>query len=128
MVIVGAGDGALSPEVTHISWGRLEAGGRVFKDARLYPGGAREWDWNETGTRHEPGIRPADVEELLARGARVVVLSRGFYGRLRVMPETLELLARRGVRAHVLRTEEAVRLYNELRRKEPAGALVHTTC
>lgn len=35
-----------SPRITRLSWGHLEIeGGRAFKDAKLYPGGAREWDW-----------------------------------------------------------------------------------
>ncbi len=37
-------------------------------------GGGREWDWDETGTRHSPGNQPAD-EEFLAHGATAVVLS-----------------------------------------------------
>jgi hypothetical protein len=40
-----------SPRITHVSWGHLEVeGGRRFKDAKLFPGGSREWDWRETGT------------------------------------------------------------------------------
>jgi hypothetical protein len=68
-----------SPRVTHVSWGRLLVEGKAapLKDGKLYPGGARQWDWNETGTRHVPGIQPADVEELLAHGAKIVVLSKG---------------------------------------------------
>ena len=35
-----------SPRIGHLSWGRLEVEGQgAFKDAKLYPGGAREWDW-----------------------------------------------------------------------------------
>jgi len=119
-----------SPRITHLSWGRIEVEGydRPFKDAKLFPGGAREWDWRETGTEHSPGIRPADVEELLGHGAEVVILSRGMYERLQVMPETLRLLQDRGVEAHVLQTEEAVRLYNRLRQERPVGGLFHTTC
>jgi hypothetical protein len=60
----------------------------IGKDFKLYPGGGREWDWNETGTRHVPGIQPADVEELFAHGATVVVLSRGMDLRLHVDPAT----------------------------------------
>jgi hypothetical protein len=41
-----------------------------FKDAKVFPGGAREWDWRETGTRHVPGIQPADVQELIEHGAK----------------------------------------------------------
>jgi hypothetical protein len=32
--------------------GRIEVeGGRSFKDAKLWPGGVREWDWTETSPR-----------------------------------------------------------------------------
>lgn len=118
-----------SPRINHVSWGRLEVEGRgAFKDAKLYPGGAREWDWRETGTRHVPGIQAADVEELLEHGAEVVVLSKGVLERLQVCPETLDLLKRRGIPAHVLPTEDAVRLYNELTAKQKVGGLFHSTC
>ena len=120
---------ARSPRISRLSWGRLEVeGAGAFKDAKLYPGGARAWDWHETGTRHVPGIQVADVEELLERGAEVIVLARGVLERLQVCPETLDLLKHRGIPAHVLPTEEAVRLYNELAAKRPVGALVHSTC
>ncbi|MDQ4078245.1 MAG: Mth938-like domain-containing protein [Chloroflexota bacterium] len=119
-----------SPRVTHLSWGRLEVEGEggSFKDAKLFPGGAREWDWNETGTSHTPGIQPADVEELLEHGAEVVVLSRGIHERLQVCPETLQLLEARGIPVYVLQSEEAVRRYNELREAKAVGALFHSTC
>jgi hypothetical protein len=121
---------ARSPRVTHISWGRMEVEGvdGPFKDAKLFPGGARAWDWRETGTEHEPGIQPADVEELLEHGATAVVLSKGFDERLRVTRETLRMLEDRGVSAHVRQTEEAIQLYNELTETERVGALIHSTC
>lgn len=120
-----------SPRITHISWGCLEIEGREqpFKDAKLYPGGARAWDWNETGTSHTPGIQPADVDELLDHGAEVVVLSRGMNERLKVKPETLQMLGDRGIESHVLETTEAVRRYNDLLdADEPVGGLFHSTC
>ena len=118
-----------SPRISRLSWGQIEvAGHRAFKDAKLYPGGAREWDWRETGTRHVPGIQPADVAELLEHGAEVVVLSKGVLERLQVCPETLELLQRRGIPAHVLPTRDAARLYNELAAEEKVGGLFHSTC
>ena len=67
-----------SPRITRLSWGRIEVeGGRSFKDAKLWPGGVREWDWKETGTRDRPGVQPADAEELLEHGAEVVSLRLG---------------------------------------------------
>ena len=124
-----------SPRIADVSWGRLEvkppsgSGVQSFKDAKLYPGGARTWDWNETGTSHTPGIQPADVEELLEHGATVVVLSRGMNKRLQVKPETLDRLDDAGVEAHVLPTEPAVEQYNELQAADEAVAgLFHSTC
>ena len=117
-----------SPRITNLAWGRLEVEGGIFKDAKLFPGGARAWDWNETGTRHEPGIQPGDVEELLERGTTAIVLSKGFYGRLGVTPEALQMLEDRGVAVHVRQTEEAIALYNELRETQKVGALIHSTC
>jgi hypothetical protein len=99
-----------------------------LKDAKLFPGGAREWDWGETGTHHEPGIQPDDVEELLDHGAVVIVLAKGFYGRLQVCPDTYQMLEDRKIPVHVMKTEEAVRLYNELSEHQKVGGLFHSTC
>jgi hypothetical protein len=119
-----------SPRIRHLAWGRIEVEGqpKPFKDAKLFPGGARKWDWNETGTHHLPGIQLGDIEELLARGATTVVLSQGFQGRLQVCPGVLRELAVRGIPVHVLQTEEAAKRYNQLAHDIPVGGLFHTTC
>jgi len=122
-------DAARSPRILAVSWGRMEVDGLPpGKDLKLYPGGGREWDWSETGTRHSPGVQPADVEELLDRGATVVVLSRGMRLQLEVDPRTLALLEERGVEVRVAETTEAVRLYNDLAATRPVGGLFHSTC
>jgi hypothetical protein len=119
----------LSPRIAALAWGKLEVEGvGTFRDAKVFPGGAREWDWSETGTDHEPGIQPADVDELLRHGATSIVLSQGMNGRLHVCAETLRLLAEHGVMTHVLPTAEAVELYNRLRERQPVAGLFHTTC
>ena len=124
------GPRALSPRIEHLEWGRLRiAGLGSGKDFKLWPGGGREWDWRETGTRHEPGIQPTDIEELLRHGARVLVLSRGLLLRLETSPETLELLEREGVEVRIAETREAVAIYNELAENGVAvGGLFHSTC
>ena len=117
-----------SPRITHLSWGRLEIEDGSLKAAKLFPGGSREWDWKETGTAHVPGIQPADVQELLEHGATVVVLSKGFHDRLQICQQTLRMLQDENIAVYVEQTEEAVRLYNELRETERVGALIHSTC
>jgi hypothetical protein len=118
-----------SPAISAISWGRIDVEGLgEVKDAKLYPGGAREWDWNETGTRHTPGIQPSDVAELLEHGATVVVLSQGMDLQLEVGRETIDFLEDKGITVHVADTREAARMYNELAVSQPVGGLIHSTC
>ncbi len=99
------------------------------RDFKLWPGGGRAWDWNETGTRHTPGIQPADVEELIENGSQAIVLSRGMQLRLRTCPETLKHLDSQGIAVHVEETQRAVEIYNELADSgQMVGGLFHTTC
>ena len=118
-----------SPRILRLSWGQIDVeGGIRFRDAKLYPGGSKEWDWRETGTHHRPGIQPADVEELLQHGADYVVLSKGHHARLQVCPETLRLLQDARVEVEILGTKAAVRRYNEMRGNRAVGGLFHSTC
>jgi hypothetical protein len=66
--------------------------------------------------------------ELLDHGATAIVLSQGMLKRLGICPETLKLLKQHGVRVHVLPTQDAVDLYNDLLKTEQAAGLFHTTC
>jgi len=118
-----------SPRILAVAWGRIDVEGLgVVKDVKLYPGGGREWDWSETGTRHSPGIQPADIEELLLHGAAAVVLSRGMDLQLQVSQLTLEFLEEKDVKAYVAETTEAVQIYNELAATQQVGGLFHSTC
>ncbi len=117
-----------SPHITHLKWGQIEVEGQRYKDAKLFPGGSREWDWRETGTHHQPGIQPADVSELLEKGAKVLILSQGMWNRLQVCPQTIQMLKEQGIEVHILQTELAAKLYNNLRETYPVGGLFHSTC
>ncbi|KAJ2974681.1 hypothetical protein NQ176_g5928 [Zarea fungicola] len=119
-----------SPKVLAVEWGHMEIQGfKPGKDFKTYPGGARAWDWSESGTRHSPGIQVGDVQELVDKGATTIVLSRGMHMKLGVDGKTLEFLAANKIAVHVAETREAVAIYNELVEKgEAAGGLFHSTC
>ena len=121
--------GQRSPKILDVAWRRMDVEGLgVGKDYKLYPGGGREWNWAETGTRHLPGIQPADVEELVAHDATAVVLSLGMDQQLQVDPATLRYLQERSIEVHVLETREAVKIYNELVDHVAVAGLFHSTC
>jgi hypothetical protein len=117
-----------SPQVQRHDWGHLEVEGLgELKDAKLWPGGGRSWDWNETGTQHRPGIQPADVTELLEHDAEIVVLSRGRQCRLETCPETFDLLEQ--VEVVHQETGAAIDEYNRLAAEgRRVAALLHSTC
>ena len=118
-----------SPRIRSVEWGQVIIDeGHKYKDAKLYPGGSRAWDWNETGTHHTPGIQPADVNELLEHGATTVVLSQGFHERLQVKDDTKKMLRTKGIDFFILETGKAVEKYNMLCGKKPVAALIHSTC
>jgi hypothetical protein len=120
----------LSPRVVGDGWGYVDVEplGR-FRDAKLWPGGGRGWDWRETGTEHRPGILPADVLELLDHGPDVVVLSSGREGRLGVSPDTVATLEEHGVEVVRERTDAALATYDRLVTEgRRVAALFHTTC
>src|SRR5581483_9861335 len=109
------GSDGTSPLVREDGWGFVEVDGLGrLRDAKLWPGGGRGWDWNETGTHHRPGIQPADVAELLEHRPDVVVLSRGRELRLETAPDTVAALEARGVETVRAETGAAIEAYNRL--------------
>jgi hypothetical protein len=118
-----------SPRIIGESWGNLEVEGQgTFKDAKLWPGGARDWNWNENGTDHRPGIQPGDVQELVDHGAQVIILSQGRRKALKVPDATVEAARAAGAEVKVLPTDKAIEEYNRLAQDKRVGALIHSTC
>jgi hypothetical protein len=127
------GDGLEAGEAAtadrRVSWGLMKVEGLgAGKDFKLYPGGGRAWDWAETGTRHSPGVQPADVEELMAHGATIVVLSQSMNKQLHVHPDTYRYLEERFVTVQVTETREAIKIYNDLAEGALVAGLFHSRC
>ena len=116
--------------ISAIEWGTIDIVGiGKFRDAKLFPGGAKEWDWKQTNTHHVPGIQPIDVEELLKNGSEFIVLSRGMQLVLQTCPETVELLNKLSIPFAIEETTQAVAIYNRLLfQGMRVGALIHSTC
>ena len=72
-----------------------------------------------------PGIQPADVQELLDHGAKVVVLSRGMAECLRVSGETLDFRKEGRIEAHILPTTQAAELQPACKRRPSRGVVSH---
>ena len=120
-------------QVKHAAWGRMEVtvGSKTlkFRDCKVWPGGATEWDWRITNTHHQPGTQPVDIEEILENDIEAMVLSRGVLLMLRACPETEQLFRDRGIEYHIEETKKAVDLYNSLvSQGKRVGGIFHSTC
>jgi len=121
-----------SPKIVASGWGYIKIltskGTDTYRDVKLYPGGCNGWDWNETGTHHDPGIQPADVKQIVDKGALFIFLSQGRNLRLKVMDETKKWLNAQNIPFSILPTTEVIEQYNKKRQDHLVGALIHTTC
>lgn len=80
-------------------------------------------------THHVPGIKPADVKELLDNGSQTVILSRGMLLMLGTCQETLDLLKENNIPVQIAETKAAAEIYNGLVSAGAAvGGLFHSTC
>jgi len=91
------------------------------------------WDWRKTGTHHEPGTQPADLEELFTNNCETIILSRGIENRLKTAVETRDLLQQRGMVLNqnyfILQSEDAKNVYNRLATENKrVCAIIHSTC
>lgn len=104
----------------------------TFQDLRASPNSFQEWDWNVFGTKHKPGISLADVRDLVNESGgncKVVILSRGFDGRLECSQDVINWLGSQGIIVYHELTPQAVELFNHFQRRNiPVAALIHSTC
>lgn len=74
-------------------------------------------------------LRLQDVRDYLLEDAEVVVIGTGYYGAVRVDEEVVKEFEKRGRRALIARTAEAVAIYNDLvSRGSKVIAFLHLTC
>ena len=124
---------SLNTRISHISWGTIEITVNTetfkFKDCKIWPGKAKEWDWRLTKTRHTPGIPPQDIDEILNEGVEIIILSKGMECMLNTCPETEQLLQSKNIEYYKAETTIAVNLFNEFSaRGKNVGGIFHSTC
>ncbi len=106
-------------------FGRMVVAGCPHHRDLWIAGGAVHGDWRR---RRGHELHPEDLVGLLAADPRLLVVGTGALGRMRVLPETRELLAGRGVELLALPTGRAVVPWNEHAGDPAAAGAFHLTC
>ena len=109
------------------SFGTIRIDGKDYSsDVVLLGGDVRSSWWREAGGHV---YAAEDFGEVLAAAHEVVVLGTGYFGRVKVLDETLAALAEAGSEIVVERTGGAVECYNRFAADgRDVAAALHLTC
>ncbi len=114
-------------KIDSYSFGRIQIDGKDYaSDVVLLGEDVKSPWWREAGG-HVYAVE--DFEELLAAAPDVVVLGTGYFGRVKVLDETLTALAEAGSEIVVERTGGAVECFNRfVDEGRDVAAALHLTC
>jgi hypothetical protein len=69
-----------------------------------------------------------DLQEILKVKPEILVVGTGYYGLMKVLPETKEHLQTKGVKLLPKKTKEAYKIYNKLFKSNRTIGAFHLTC
>jgi len=114
-------------KIDSYSFGSIQIDGKNYStDVILLGGDVKSPWWREAGG-HVYAVE--DFEDVLAAAPAVVVLGTGYFGRVKVLDETISALAEAGSEIVVERTGGAVECYNRFADEgRDVAAALHLTC
>ena len=107
-------------------FGHIDIEGQSFDaDVISFPDHVQERWWRREGHH----LAQEDLETVLAEKPEVLVVGTGYYGRMQVPEDTLEVLRSEGIDVKVEQTSSAVAEFNRLQREcARIVAALHLTC
>ncbi|MCX7919554.1 MAG: MTH938/NDUFAF3 family protein [bacterium] len=107
-------------------FGKIVINGQEFRsDVIIYPDYVDSNWWRKIG--HELGI--VDVGEVLTRNPEILIIGTGYFGFMRILPETEKYLQERHIRLLAGKTGVVCKEYNQLAEcKTQVIAMMHLTC
>ena len=123
----GGDNGVFEMHIDSYSFGSIEIDGNVYSTDVILLGGEVKGPWWREAGGHVYAAE--DFEELLAAAPEVVILGTGYFGRVKVLDETLTALAEAGSEIVVERTGGAVECFNRFAEEgRDVAAALHLTC
>ena len=108
------------------SFGEIHIDGNPYtSDIIIWPDRVKSPWWRVEGHN----LCLDDLDEVLSAPPKVLVIGTGYYGRMKVPPETLSALQTQGIEVHVGKTSDAVAKLNRLAQEcADVVAAFHLTC
>ena len=106
-------------------FGRMRINGVTYtSDLIVFPDRVKSDWWRIEGHK----LRVEDLEEVLRVKPEILVVGTGYYGLMKVLPETEKQLRAEGIRLIMEKTEEAYKIYNKLSESKRVTGTFHLTC
>lgn len=110
--------------IDHYSFGSIKIDGKNYEhDMIISSSGVKSW-WRATS--HEVSIN--DVEPILEEKPKTIIFGTGASGVMKVSSETEDYLRQQGISIEILKTPEAVELFNTQSTTTGVVAALHLTC
>jgi len=112
-------------KIEHYSFGKITIEGKTYtSDVIIYPEKVNASWWRKEGHN----LQVVDLTDVISVNPQILVIGTGATGLMRVPKETISHLELKGIEVYVVRTGEAVELFNKLQNEKIAIAAFHLTC
>jgi hypothetical protein len=98
--------------------------GTYTTDVLVFPDRVKSDWWRLEG--HKLSVE--DLDEVLQAKPEILVVGTGYYGLMKVLPETAAHLQREGIRVIAEKTGDAYHTFNELSKAKRVVGAFHLTC
>jgi hypothetical protein len=106
-------------------FGRIVIDGKHYNsDLIVFPDKVRDGWWRKEGHR----LHVEDLKDVLEAKPEVLVVGTGYYGLMKVPPETRKHVESEGIELIAQKTTEACKTFNRLVKSRKVVAALHLTC
>ncbi len=112
--------------IEEYEFGRIVIQGKLYtSDVIVHKNGVEEGWWRKEGHK----VCMDDIKRILNLKPEIVVFGTGAYGRVKVEDDVIEYLKKKGIDVYVLKTAEAVKLFESMLKQGKNVVLAaHLTC
>lgn len=120
-----------SVKISKITWGKIIVNGIEYNQILIIGSKIEEREYDRLkslfGTSHKIG--DWEIKKLFSGSPEIILIGTGWDGVLEVPDEIIKQAKKLNKKLEILKSEEAIRKYNELVKDgERVNALIHTTC
>ena len=114
-----------APEIKKYHFGTIVIDGISYhQDVIIYPGGVYHPWWRKEGHR----LFMQDLSPIQNITLDILIIGIGAFGMMKVSEDVQNEIKKNIKELKILKTGEAVKLYNELKEKKKVSAALHLTC